>query len=199
MVIALIALFVSLGGVSFGAAVLISGKQIKNNTVGTKDLKNNDIRGKDIRNNSLTGKDVKESTLGKVPNAAHADSADNAQQVGGKTAAQLGGVTAYARVNGAAATGADTVDDALSKGITDAMVAHPQAGVYCFSNLGFTPKSIVATIDVNDSPGGAGNVDTVYTQLSNLTVCGVGNTATAAVRTRLNGTVVNRSFFVVFQ
>jgi hypothetical protein len=89
MVVALIALFVSLGGVSFGAAVVITGKAIKNNTVGSKDLKNNDIRGTDIRNNSLTGKDVKESRLGKVPNAAHADSADSADNADNAT--RLGG------------------------------------------------------------------------------------------------------------
>jgi hypothetical protein len=200
MVVALIALFVSLGGVSFGAALVISGKQIKNNTVGTKDLKNNDIRGKDVRNNSLTGSDVNESKLGKVPNAAHADSADNAKEVGGKTPAQLGGVTAYARVNGAAPTGGDTVDDALSKGITDAMVVHPQTGVYCFINLGFTPKNIVANIDVNDSPGGPTGIDTIYTHLSGFTTCtGFQTTAQAGVRTRNQGSVANRSFFVVFQ
>src|SRR4051794_41954880 len=92
MVVALLALFVSLGGVSYGAAVVITGKTIKNNTVGSKDLKNNDIRGTDIRNNSLTGKDVKESTLGKVPNAVHADSADsaaNATQLGGQASSRF--------------------------------------------------------------------------------------------------------------
>jgi hypothetical protein len=80
LVIALIALFVSLGGVSFGAAALITGKQIKNNTVGTKDLKNNDVRGKDVRNNTLTGSDVNESRLGKVQSAANAD---NSAKLGG--------------------------------------------------------------------------------------------------------------------
>jgi hypothetical protein len=88
LVVALIALFVSLGGVSFGAAVLITGKQIKDGTVGTRDLKNNDVRGKDVRTNTLTGKDIKESRLGKVPSAGNAD---NATQLGGVSA------TSYAR------------------------------------------------------------------------------------------------------
>jgi len=83
MVVALIALFVSLGGVSFGAGVLITGKQIKNGTVGTRDLKNNDIRGKDVRANTLTGSDIAESRLGEVPRAGNAD---NATQLGGVTA-----------------------------------------------------------------------------------------------------------------
>ena len=83
MVVALIALFVSLGGVSFGAAVVITGKSIKNNTVSTKDLKNNDIRGKDVRNNSLTGSDINESRLGQVFSATSADTAQNATQLQG--------------------------------------------------------------------------------------------------------------------
>jgi hypothetical protein len=85
MVVALVALFIALGGVSYGAAAVISGKQIENNTVGSKDLRNNDIRGKDIRNNSLTGADINESKLGKVPTAGSADSATNARNLGSHT------------------------------------------------------------------------------------------------------------------
>ena len=88
MLVALIALFVSLGGVSYGVATgSITGKTIKNNTVGTKDLKNNDIRSGDIRNNSVTGADINESKLGTVPRAASAGSASgaaNASQLGGQ-------------------------------------------------------------------------------------------------------------------
>jgi hypothetical protein len=79
MVVALVALFVSLGGVSYGVATgFIDSREIKNNTVATKDLKNNDVRSGDIRNNSLTGADVDESKLGKVASAATADSATTA-------------------------------------------------------------------------------------------------------------------------
>ena len=104
MVVALIALFVSLGGVSFGAATLISGKQIKNNTVGTKDLKNNDIRGKDVRTNTLTGSDIRESKLGKVPIATNAD---NAARLGGTAAGDFAKSTdiLHATVNTSAAGG----------------------------------------------------------------------------------------------
>jgi hypothetical protein len=73
MVVALVALFVSLGGVSYGAALVITGKQIKNGTV----------TGRDVRNNSLTGSDVKESTLGRVRTAVSAASADDAAELGG--------------------------------------------------------------------------------------------------------------------
>jgi hypothetical protein len=89
MVVALIALFVSLGGVSYGVATgFIDSREIKNNTVATKDLKNNDIRSGDVRNNALTGADVNESSLGKVPSAANADSATSATSA--TTAGQAG-------------------------------------------------------------------------------------------------------------
>jgi hypothetical protein len=95
MVVALISLFISLGGVSFGAAVVITGKSIKNNTVATKDLKNNDIRGKDVRSNTLRGSDIVESSLSEVPSATHADSADSATNATtAQNATQLGGTAA---------------------------------------------------------------------------------------------------------
>jgi hypothetical protein len=99
MVIALIALFVSLSGVSYGVATgFIDSREIKNNEirsldirnneVRTRDLRNNEVRGIDIRNstvqsrdiaiNAVTGEDVKEDTLQKVPSALLADSATTA-------------------------------------------------------------------------------------------------------------------------
>jgi hypothetical protein len=82
MAVALLALFVALGGTSY-AALKVSGRQIVNNSVGTKDLRNNDVRSKDIRDNSLTGADVNEAKLGTVPSAANATSAANAATLGG--------------------------------------------------------------------------------------------------------------------
>ena len=103
LVISCIALFVSLGGVSYGVATgFIDSREIKNNQVRSKDLRNNGIRTFDIRNNevrgfdirnssvqgrdialnTLTGADVSEQDLQKVPSAAAAD-----------TAASAGGVT----------------------------------------------------------------------------------------------------------
>ena len=109
MVIALIALFVSLSGVSYGVATgFIDSREIKNNEVRsldirnnevrTRDLRNNEVRGIDIRNstvqgrdialNTLTGDDIREDSLGKVPSAGSADSAataGSADSVGGLT------------------------------------------------------------------------------------------------------------------
>lgn len=112
MVIALIALFVSLSGVSYGVATgFIDSREIKDNEVRTRDLRNNDVRTRDLRNNevrgidirnstvqgrdiglnTVTGEDVNESTLGKVPSAGTADSAGTATTAG--SADSVGGVT----------------------------------------------------------------------------------------------------------
>ena len=99
LVIACVALFVSLGGVSYGLAKgsidsrelknnTIRSKDVRNNTLRTFDIRNNQVRGFDIRNstvqgrdvafNTLTGNDVAEDSLGKVPSATTADTAASA-------------------------------------------------------------------------------------------------------------------------
>ena len=88
LVIACIALFVSMGGVSYGFATgAIDGREIRNGTITHKDVRNNEVRGADIRNstiggrdvafNTLGGNDIKESTLAKVPDADNVDGVDS--------------------------------------------------------------------------------------------------------------------------
>jgi hypothetical protein len=83
MVVALIALFLALGGGAYGA-LRIASRHIANNTVRTQDLRNNTVRGKDVKNrsigrrdvafDSLTGNQIDEPTLERVPSAADAQS-----------------------------------------------------------------------------------------------------------------------------
>jgi hypothetical protein len=77
LVIASLALFVALGGVGYAAATIGSASVI-DNSLRSKDVRNNDLRGKDVRTNTLKGPDIAESSLGKVPSAANADSAATA-------------------------------------------------------------------------------------------------------------------------
>jgi hypothetical protein len=110
LVIAGIALFVSLGGVSYGLATgSVDSRELKNNTVRSKDLRNNGattrdirnrtIRGRDVRDNTLTGTQIDESTLGSVPTAntantaGSADSADSAESFGGMSAQRIASFT----------------------------------------------------------------------------------------------------------
>jgi len=94
LVIACIALFVALGGVSYGLATgsidsreiadnTIRSKDVRNNSVYSRDIRNNDVRDIDIRNGTVKGRDVAKSTLtgeninmaklGRVPDAAALD------------------------------------------------------------------------------------------------------------------------------
>ena len=121
LVIACIALFVSLGGVSYGVASgsidsremknnTIRSKDVRNNTLRTFDVRNNEIRGFDIRNsslqgrdiafNTLTGDDIAEDELGKVPSAAAADTAAAAGAIEGVTLRKI----AYSSEQGSAFT-----------------------------------------------------------------------------------------------
>lgn len=70
LVIACLALFVSLGGVSYGLATgAIDSREIKNNSVRSKDVRNRSLRGKDVGTARLGGRTIKEATLGSVPGA----------------------------------------------------------------------------------------------------------------------------------
>jgi hypothetical protein len=110
LVISCLALFLSLGGVSYGVATgfidsrelknnTIRSKDVRNNTLRTFDVRNNEVRGFDIRNstvqgrdvafNTLTGDDVSEESLGKVPSAGAADTATAAGSVNGVGLAKI--------------------------------------------------------------------------------------------------------------
>lgn len=117
LVISMVALFVSLSGVSYGVATgFIDSREIRNNEirsidirnneVRTRDLRNNEVRGIDIRNstvqgrdialNTVTGEDVKEDTLQKVPSALLADSATSATTADGAKTLKIIPVTTLA-------------------------------------------------------------------------------------------------------
>ncbi len=63
--------FIVLGGVAYAAG-------LPPNSVGTKQLKNGAVTAEKVKKGSLTGAQINTSTLGTVPNATHAVSADSA-------------------------------------------------------------------------------------------------------------------------
>jgi hypothetical protein len=94
--IALLALFVALGGTTYAATALpknsVGTKQLKKNAVTNLKIKNNAVNGAKVANNSIKGADVLESSLGKVPSAASADQATSATNATHATNSdQLGG------------------------------------------------------------------------------------------------------------
>jgi hypothetical protein len=80
--IALLALFVALGGTGYAAtgfpANVIGAKQLKRNAVTTPKIKNRAITGAKVAKDAITGTHIRESSLGKVRSAAHADTATSA-------------------------------------------------------------------------------------------------------------------------
>ena len=95
--IALLALFIALGGTTYAATALpknsVGPKQLKKNAVTNPKIAGNAVTGAKIANNTVKGADVLESSLGIVPSATNA--------------LQLGGVAASGYLkNGAAAGGA---------------------------------------------------------------------------------------------
>jgi hypothetical protein len=76
-----LALFIALGGVSYAAAKLpknsVGSAQIKKNAVISSKIKKNAVTGSKIKSQTITGEKIKLSTLGTVPSASSATSADN--------------------------------------------------------------------------------------------------------------------------
>ena len=86
--VALLALFVALGGTGY-AAVKVNGKNIKNRTITGKKLKNRTITGGKLKNNTLTGKQIKESKLATVPKTKRATTAGTANGLAAGAAAEI--------------------------------------------------------------------------------------------------------------
>jgi hypothetical protein len=89
LIISVLALVVALSGVGYAALVItgkdvknssLTGKDVKNSSLTSKDVKDASLTGADVQDESLTGADVAESSLGTVPNAT---------AVGGATLGQL--------------------------------------------------------------------------------------------------------------
>jgi hypothetical protein len=104
-VIAYLALFVALGGSAYAATQLpknsVGSKQLKASAVTGAKIKNGAVTGSKIGPNTVTGTNVDESSLGRVPSAATAESATTAGHAATATnatnaadAKALGGVSA---------------------------------------------------------------------------------------------------------
>jgi hypothetical protein len=156
--IALLALFIALGGTTYAATALpansVGAKQLKKNAVINKKIKANAVTGAKVKNNSLTGADVLESSLGKVPSATNADhattanSATNATNATNATSAshaanadKLGGLAASSYDPGAVLPAGKTM-----KGSWGGYNTASGAGAGFFTVTSF-PRPIPANLD----------------------------------------------------
>jgi hypothetical protein len=152
-VMATIAVFIALGGSSY-AALKVTSRNVPKDALTGADIKN--LTGKDVRNNSLTGADVKnlgsgdvtDSSLlardfapGQLPSGPRGDKGDQGPPGEQGPPGTPGSSLAFAAVEG---SNGDVIE-ALSKNISDANVTNPSNGVYCFDNLPFTARNVVAS------------------------------------------------------
>jgi hypothetical protein len=90
MAVALLALFMAMGGSAY--ALVVTSGSIKNNTIRSVDVRNHSLLGKDIRANGVGGRAVKESTLDTVPGAlvAHGSARYAVVNAGGQRVRERG-------------------------------------------------------------------------------------------------------------
>ena len=137
MIVALLALFVAMGGSSY-AAVKISARDIQRGAVGTRAIANNSIRSADVHNAAITGVDVKDDSLTNADidntslSAATAKSADTASRA----------TTATSATTAAKATNADNADNAANAGKLDGLDSTDFTRRACTSETGAIKGSV---------------------------------------------------------
>ena len=82
LIVAIVALFMALGGTSY-AALKITGKNVANSTLSGVDIKNKSLGPQEHKPDSLGGAQINEALLGPVPKASDADT------VGGQPASSF--------------------------------------------------------------------------------------------------------------
>lgn len=136
-VVALLALFVALGGGAYAVkSNSVGTKQLKKNAVAKKNLKKNAIVSSKVKNGSLKDKDVKEGTL---TGEKLADNTITGSQV---DESSLGIPKAWANVSpsGGVISGKGISSADLTKG-----TAFP--GVYCFDGVGGATAQATGGVD----------------------------------------------------
>ena len=163
--VALIALFVALGGTTYAAVTLpknsVKAKQIATNAVGASEIKASAVRTGEVRNGSLLASDF---AAGQLPSGAKGDKGSTGdkgdrglqgvQGVQGPPGTE--GPTGFARV---AANGALQPNPGGSPpqvdGFSPADVVKGQGaaadGTYCFGDPGFKIASVVVSLDNADA------------------------------------------------
>jgi hypothetical protein len=157
MVVAFVALLAALSG----TAVALPGK----NTVDSGDIKKANVKKSDIAKNAVISGKVKDGSLlakdfkaGELPAGPQGTPGAPGAKGDKGDPGDAGTAVAYATV---AATG--TVDLGRSKNITQANVdVDTETGVYCFTNLEFTPRSAMVAAQPVFNGGDQDVIASVY-------------------------------------
>jgi hypothetical protein len=117
MLVAVVALFVALGGVGY-AATTIGSEEIRNNSVQSVDVKNDDLLSRDIKDDTVLSRDI---TDGTVLSRDIADGTVLERDIDPEALAAFKGPRAFAHVtDDNTAPGGVHVDAATSKGVVEA-------------------------------------------------------------------------------
>jgi hypothetical protein len=163
LIISLIALFAALGGTVYAAkkingkairAKSLPGNRIKPHSIPSNRLKRGVLRGMQLKG-PLTGADINELTLGRVPSATHAETADAAQSaVDAQTAVNAVNAINADTVNGhSAGCGTSTVSFAgacWETWIHEVPVTAPEAAANCASSGGTLPEALQLAAFANE-------------------------------------------------
>jgi hypothetical protein len=146
-VVSTLCLFIVLGGSAFAAVTLtknsVRSVHIKNGQVKRPDVARNAINSSKVRDASLLAQDF---AAGQLPVGPQGPSGPPGPQGAAGPQGPTGAAGAPGSALAFAAVDADgNVVEDLSKNVADANVTRQSAGVYCFDNLGFTPKNVVAS------------------------------------------------------
>jgi hypothetical protein len=106
----LVAIFIAMSGTAYAATSLphnsVGTRQLRNSAVTAAKLARHAVTASKVKRNSLTGSQINAATLGVVPNASHAASADSATTANTATSATTA-TTAINATNAGRATNAD--------------------------------------------------------------------------------------------
>ncbi len=156
LVVSAIALFVALGGTVYAAKkAQISGKAIRAKSLPGNRLKLHSVPANRLKagvlggariSTPLTGRDINELTLGQVPNATHADTADVAQSaIDAQTALNAVNAIDAQTVNGHSAgclPGTQTFAGACWESTASSEATAPLAASKCAARGGTLPEAL---------------------------------------------------------
>jgi len=181
LVISITALVMASTGTAVAVTKITSSAQIKRGVVNSGDIRDKTIQMRD------TSSKLRNALRGQRGLRGRRGPAGAAGKKGDPGAP--GSALAFAHVTGATAD----VDEANSKNVTDANVSHGSlVGYFCF-DLPFTPKSVIATVDLGSQDTGFATA-----QLGN-SAGGCPSSAEASVKVSVDGGGgENDDFFVVF-
>jgi hypothetical protein len=138
-VIAMLALFVAMGGTGYAAL------KLPKNSVGSKQIKKNAVTSTKVKNGSLKKGDF---AAGQLPAGAVGPRGPAGANGTNGPAGPQGEATGFARVQADGALEPSTTPVAQNRGVDGVSIQHTAAtGIYCFGSLPFTPASAVGTLD----------------------------------------------------